>query len=141
MYADVPQMRAYFGSVDIAYAIVIGHEFGHHVQFESGVLDAYDNAVYDDYAQRLILSRRVELQASCMGGLFLGAIAGSFPVDAGRLDQLERVAGSFGDAPNAPENKRDHGTGASNHAWIMRAFSNNDIAICNTFSAPASAVD
>jgi predicted metalloprotease len=141
MYADVAQMRTFFGTVEVAYAIVIGHEFGHHVQFEVGILDAFDDAVYEDYAQRLILSRRVELQASCMGGLFLGAIAASFPIDATRLDQLQRVAASLGDAPNAPENKRDHGSGESNHDWIMLAFANNDIATCNTFIAPPSAVD
>jgi predicted metalloprotease len=141
MYADVPQMRRYFGTVDVAYAILIGHEFGHHVQYESGILDAYDQAVYDDYSQRLILSRRTELQASCMGGLFLGAVAPTFPVDAQRLDQLEQVASSFGDPPNAPANKRDHGTGESNHDWIMRGFGDNDIAVCNTFTAPASSVD
>lgn len=141
LYADVPQMRKFFGDIDIAYAILIGHEFGHHVQFETGVLDAYDEAVYDDYDQRLSLSRRVELQASCMGGLFLGAIADSFPVDADRLRILDQVAGSFGDAPDAPENRRDHGSGESNHDWILNAFRDNDIAVCNTFTAPESAVD
>jgi predicted metalloprotease len=141
MYADVPQMRRFFGTVDVAYAILIGHEFGHHVQFETRILDAYDEAVYDDYAQRLILSRRVELQASCMGGLFLGAIADSFPIDETRLEQLEQVASSFGDASGAPENQRDHGSGESNHDWIMDAFADNDIAVCNTFTAAASAVD
>jgi predicted metalloprotease len=141
MYADVPQMRKFFGAVDVAYAIVIGHEFGHHVQFDTRILDAYDELVYDDYATRLELSRRIELQASCMGGLFLGAIAESFPVDNTRLDQLERVAASFGDAPDAPANQQDHGSGQSNHDWIMRAFFHNDIATCNTFTAPEELVD
>jgi predicted metalloprotease len=140
LYADVPQMRRFFGNVDVAYAILIGHEFGHHVQREVGVLAGFDEAVYADYDQRLILSRRVELQASCMGGLFLGAVAESFPVDATRLQQLEQVAGSFGDEDGAPENQRDHGSGASNRSWIMRAFADNDIAVCNTFSAPADSV-
>jgi predicted metalloprotease len=141
MYADVPQMRKFFDSIDVAYAILIGHEFGHHVQFETGMLDAYDDVVYDDYSERLILSRRIELQASCMGGLFLGAIAESFPVDDVRFAQLERVAGSFGDPPTASDNKRDHGTGISNHDWIMSGFAQNDIASCNTFTAPAAAVE
>lgn len=141
MYADVPQMRKFFDSVDVAYALVIGHEFGHHVQFEVGVLNAYDDAVYDDYAERLILSRRVELQASCMGGLLLGAIAETFPIDDTRLAQLEQVAVLFGDPPNASDNKRDHGSGASNHDWILLGFRDNDIATCNAFVAPASAVE
>lgn len=141
MYADVPQMREFFGDIDVAYAVLIGHEFGHHVQSEVGVLDAYDEAVYEDYGERLVLSRRVELQASCMGGLFLGAVAESFPVDDRRLGQLDRVAGAFGDELDAPANQRDHGTGRSNRDWILRAFNNNDIAECNTFTAPLSAVE
>jgi predicted metalloprotease len=141
MYADVPQMRRFFGNLDIAYAILIGHEFGHHVQQEAGVLDGYEQAVYDDYDQRLALSRRVELQASCMGGLFLGAVAESFPVDEERFAQLDRVAGSFGDDPQAAANQRDHGSGRSNRTWIMRAFGDNDIAVCNTFTAAASQID
>jgi predicted metalloprotease len=141
MYADIPQMRKFFGDLDVAYAILIGHEFGHHVQQVAGVLDGYDQAVYDDYAQRLVLSRRVELQASCMGGLFLGAVAESFPIDDARFAQLQRVAESFGDAPEASENQRDHGNGRSNRTWILRAFGDNDIAVCNTFVAPAGQVD
>ncbi len=141
MYADVPQVREFFGSIDVAYAILIGHEFAHHVQQETGLIGAFEAAVYDDYDQRLNLNRRLELQASCMGGLFLGAIADSFPIDDQRLSQLDRAAGSFGDEPGAPENQRDHGSGESNRAWIFAAFNDNDLAGCNTFVAPATAVD
>ncbi|MGI8888864.1 MAG: neutral zinc metallopeptidase [Nocardioidaceae bacterium] len=141
MYADVPQVRKFFGSIDVAYAILIGHEFGHHVQHETGIIDAFDAAVYDAYDQRLILNRRVELQASCMGGLFLGAIADSFPIDDSRLTQLDRAAGSFGDEPGAPDNQRDHGSGEANRAWILDGFNTNDLAVCNTFTAAGDAVD
>ena len=141
LYTDVNQMRQFFGSIEVAYAILIGHEFGHHVQHETGILMAYDDVVYEDYGQRLILSRRVELQASCMSGLFLGAIAESFPIDDSRLSQLDQVSAAFGDEPGAPENQRDHGSGSSNRAWILTAYDDNDIAVCNTFSAPEDEVD
>ncbi len=141
MYADAPQVRKFFGDIDVAYAILIGHEFGHHVQQETGLIDAFDAAVYDDYDQRLVLNRRLELQASCMGGLFLGAIADSFPIDDQRLSQLQRAAGSFGDEPGAPANQQDHGSGESNRTWIFAAFNDNDLAGCNTFVAPAAEVD
>ncbi|MFY9913890.1 MAG: neutral zinc metallopeptidase [Nocardioidaceae bacterium] len=141
MYADVPQMRRFFDNIDVAYAIVIGHEFGHHIQQETGMLQAYDDLIYDNFSNRLELSRRVELQASCMGGLFLGAVADTFPMDATRLRQLQQVAGSFGDEPGGAASKRDHGSGASNRQWIFAGYSDNDTATCNTFTASSSNVD
>ena len=141
MYADVPQMKRFFGDVDVAYAIVIGHEFGHHVQSEADMIAAYNRAAYGNFADRTDLSRRLELQASCMGGLFLGAIADSFPIDERRFTQLQQVAGSFGDEPSAAENERDHGSGESNRSWILQGFGNNDLAACNTFVAAPTDVD
>jgi uncharacterized protein len=141
MYADVPQMRRFFENVDVAYAIVIGHEFGHHVQQETGILAAYDDLTYRDFGNRLQLNRRVELQASCMGGLFLGAVADSFPMDDVRLRRLQQVAGSFGDEPGGAADERDHGSGASNREWIFKGYTDNDTAVCNTFTASAGDVD
>ncbi len=141
MYADVPQMRRFFDNIDVAYAIVIGHEFGHHVQQETGMLQAYDDLIYDNFGNRLELSRRVELQASCMGGLFLGAVANTFPMDSPRVRQLQQVAGSFGDEPGSAASARDHGSGASNRQWIFAGYGDNDTATCNTFTASADNVD
>ncbi len=141
MYADVPQMRRFFDNIDVAYAIVIGHEFGHHVQEEVGVLQAYDDLTYDNFGGRLELNRRVELQASCMGGLFLGAVADSFPMDDKRLRQLQQVAGSFGDEPAGTGDSRDHGSGVSNREWIFTGYADNNTDVCNTFTAPAGSVD
>lgn len=141
MYADVPQMRRYFGDLEVAYAIVIGHEFGHHVQAETGVLTAYHDEVFDNFGGRTELSRRVELQASCLGGLFLGAVSATFPIDEQRLAQLQQVAGNFGDQDNASAEERDHGSGESNRAWIFTGYNNNDLATCNTFVASPDDVD
>jgi predicted metalloprotease len=141
MYADVPQMRRFFGGLDVAYAVVIGHEFGHHVQSETGILRAYDDLASADSSNRVELSRRIELQASCMGGLFLGAVANSFPIDSRRLTELQQVAGSFGDEPGAAAAERDHGSGESNRRWIISGFDSNDIARCNTFTASSAEVN
>lgn len=141
LYADAPQMEEFFGDIDMAYAVVIGHEFGHHVQNQVGILVAYDDAVYARFSDRFELSRRVELQASCMGGLFLGAVASTFPITEGDFSELQQVSLSFGDEPGSQDEQRDHGSGRSNQEWILGAFDTNDTAICNTFIAPESAVD
>lgn len=141
MYADVPQMRRVFADVEVAYAIVIGHEFGHHVQAETGMINAFHDLTYQDFADRAEVSRRLELQASCFGGLFLGAIAQSFPVDESRFAQLQQVAVAFGDEPDGDPDERDHGSGESNRAWILAGFTSNDVAVCDTFLADPGAVD
>jgi predicted metalloprotease len=141
LYADAPQMRRFFEDVEMAYAVVIGHEFGHHVQSEVGILLAVDDAVYARFSDRVELSRRVELQASCLSGLFLGAVATTYPISESDYTDLQQVSLSFGDEPGAGAGERDHGSGRSNQAWILAAFDNNDIARCNTFTAPDDAVD
>lgn len=141
MYADVPQMRRFFADNDVAYAIVIAHEFGHHVQNEVGTLKAARDVSYAGLEDQLDTHRRVELQASCMGGLFLGAVAESYPMDETRLQQLDQVAGSFGDEPGADDADRDHGSGASNRTWIANGYTENDVSACNTFVVPDDEVD
>jgi predicted metalloprotease len=141
LYADAPQMARFFGEIEMAYAVVIGHEFGHHVQNEVGILVAYDDAVYARFSDRFELSRRVELQASCMSGLFLGAVAATYPISETDFSDLQQVSLSFGDETGAQEDERDHGSGQSNQEWILTAFDTNDTAVCNTFAAPDGAVD
>jgi predicted metalloprotease len=141
LYADAPQMRRFFRDVEMAYAVVIGHEFGHHVQNEVGILLAFDDAVYAQFSERVELSRRVELQASCLSGLFLGAVAPTYPILESDFADLRQVSLSFGDEPGAADGERDHGSGVSNQAWILAAFDDNDAARCNTFVAPDHQVD
>ena len=87
------------------------------------------------------INRRIELQASCLGGLFLGAIADSFPMNASRLSRLQQIAGFFGDEPGGPQGERDHGSGRSNREWISKGYASNDLETCNTFTARDAAVD
>ncbi len=138
MYADVNQMKKSFGTFDVAYAITIGHEFGHHIQLETGQTRAEQQAVYASYSRKLDLSRRRELQASCYGGLFLGSIKSSYPMTAEKEQQLDRISGFFGDTADAPANRRDHGSGMSNHYWIMKAYHDDNVDACDVWAAPDS---
>ncbi|HEY0240785.1 MAG TPA: neutral zinc metallopeptidase, partial [Friedmanniella sp.] len=58
----------------LGYVGLTAHEFGHHLQAATGMLDAYSDA-YDDAKTktRYALSRRLELQAQCFEGVFLHA--------------------------------------------------------------------
>ena len=140
MYADAEQMADAFGAQDLAYALVVGHEYGHHVQLVSGMAEAEYEVVQTDPSLRLDLSRRRELQASCFGGLFMGAVAETYPVDEQRRRELVAVSRTFGDAPGAPAHRRTHGTGESNSFWILEGFTEPATGRCNTFTAVSGLV-
>lgn len=113
--------------------LVFSHEFGHHLQWAAGILDSSEAIASNNPKRRLELSRRIELQATCFGGRFLGAVAGSLSqFDPGLLQYLET-----GDAPGSP---RTHGTTKNNRRWITTGFSAKTMSSCNTFTASTSQV-
>ncbi|WP_344153818.1 neutral zinc metallopeptidase [Kribbella yunnanensis] len=117
-------------------AFVIAHEYGHHVQALTGM----EKAAFD---RRLRLngvdlaleeSRRYELQASCFGGVYVGADLAAFRKDPGWADLFAKVVGSTDD------DGYDHGS-TKNHAyWSMAGFRAASPAACNTFTATAAQV-
>ena len=61
----------YGGGGDFAYAYVIAHEIGHHVQDLLGILDQVDAAKQRvSRTQANALSVRVELMADCLAGVW-----------------------------------------------------------------------
>jgi predicted metalloprotease len=135
MYTDVLQMNKAFGSKqDLAYLMTIAHEYGHHVQGESGLF--YARAVYlqDHPEQKLESSRRNELQASCFAGVFSKAVEQSYPL-TNRLDEFkEQSSNSFGESPDTPEDERTHGLATSQGFWIQNGFNIGANKACNTFA-------
>src|ERR1700722_1531082 len=65
-------MRAkYGGGGDFAYAYVVAHEIGHHVQDQLGILDKVDQAKSQvSRTQANALSVRIELMADCLAGVW-----------------------------------------------------------------------
>lgn len=118
------------------YLALFGHEFGHHIQWMSGVLPTYHEAKYeagDQTAEGLELSRRAELQASCLGGMwYAGAWNGGGISDA-LVDQFLFDGYDRGDwDSNKP---RDHGSPQNNGAWQEHGYRNNRGNYCNTWAA------
>jgi predicted metalloprotease len=141
MYTDVQQMNKAFGPTeDLAYLMTIAHEYGHHVQGVSGLFSARGVYLQDHPGEKLESSRRNELQASCLGGVFSKAVAKSYPL-TNRLKEFQFQAGnSFGETPKTPENERTHGLATSQGFWIENGFNVGEIKACNTFVAPADLV-
>lgn len=114
----------------------LAHEYGHHVQWLSGLLKASNQAQYDaggwDTPKGLDLNRRMELQATCFGGMTLAPLShGAIPMDV--VNHALQDAGIRGDYPQYPY--RDHGTPERNAAWVNHGYKKNSAASCNTWAA------
>ncbi len=133
---QVPQ----YGARPGVYLAVFAHEYGHHAQQMSGIMDAYWDARYDagqDSAAGLELSRRAELMAQCFSGMFLGSTVDRGG-DVNRTIYQEAWQSEDRGDHNGPP--RDHGTDAHYIAWWQQGATKNRFAQCNTFNTSADQV-
>lgn len=126
------------------YVGLFAHEFGHAIQGMTGVMAAYGEARYeagkDGAAAGLEWSRRVELEASCFGGMFLTASVGRGAIDRNIFNEAYQDEAQRGDYPDRTGNPRDHGTPSHNGAWWQQGTTKNRTAQCNTWAASSSDV-
>ncbi len=114
----------------------VAHEYGHHVQQLSGVLTASWNRSWamENESERLQESRRRELQASCLGNLFIGANRRALPI-TGENNRQYRWAISHTIDP-----RRDHGAPPNHTFWALRGYNGRNPGLCNTYTASSRAV-
>ncbi|KAB8183601.1 hypothetical protein FH608_049010 [Nonomuraea phyllanthi] len=114
------------------------HEYGHHVQKITGIRDAYDHHPYRNKSELQEQSRRKELQAECLSGLFVGSVWASLD-ERGEEDwkALLKVARNSGDEGYKV---RSHGKGRNIAAWLDKGFRASSPAACNTWTAPSAKV-
>jgi predicted metalloprotease len=97
---------------------VLSHEYGHHLQQQVGVMDAFQargQAVgYSSKAGQL-LSRQLELQAWCFSGMFYGTNTGRGSITRS-LSQRALVNNSL--AGDRPGELRQHGTNRNIANWF-----------------------
>ncbi|WP_132150025.1 neutral zinc metallopeptidase [Kribbella antiqua] len=120
------------------YSRSIAHEYGHSVQYMTGILQAASQMRYDasDYAGQLRMTRRMELQANCFAGVFLAANKSSYPINGMMLYVWRKWVVTAGDDPE----EGDHGSKASQARFMGKSFNTGNPATCNTFAAPAKNV-
>ena len=143
---DVAQWRKHADTRNRSYTRIwatniVAHTYGHHLQQLSGILPAVHALEYDATSAdaRLELRRRTELQASCLGAVFLGANQATYPVTGQSLQLYREYVMTTGDELN-PAKIRDHGSRRSHQLWMNQGFSTANNASCNTFEAPPSKV-
>lgn len=122
---------------------MMAHEYGHHIQNLTGILSAsYQRRnAFSTYAARLEESRRLELQASCLGAAYIGANKRYYPMAGGLLTQFNYLVSHMGDQPG---HARDHGS-IKNHAfWSTLGFNAKHTYTiagnCNTYNANSTYV-
>jgi predicted metalloprotease len=137
---DLKNQRSYDGLwTRTTMAFLIAHEYGHHVQAMAGILQAShtrEDRITDDDAQ-LVESRRRELQASCLSGVYLGADKRFFPARGAWLQKWLWTVRNRGDEWN-PE--RTHGNKTNHSKWSRAGFDTANPSSCNTFSAKSGVV-
>jgi predicted metalloprotease len=138
------QMKQQLGADgDFAYAYVIAHEVGHHVQYLLGTLDkAHSQMSRVSEKESNRISVRLELQADFYAGIWAyhdNEMFGS--LEDGDIEEGINVASKIGDdylqkqaqgytVPDA----FNHGTSAQRVRWLKRGISSGDITDGDTFS-------
>lgn len=123
------------------YARVIAHEYGHHVQERAGILPyGHQQMNVSDPLTRAEISRRIELQAQCLAGLFLGAERKSLPMTGAQYAAMMNDVRGRGDDRRPPE-ERHHGTARNYAGWVAKGYKSLTVSACNTWTTPAAEVD
>jgi len=146
LYIDLSffsSMRQQLGADgDFAYAYVIAHEVGHHVQHVLGTLDkAHQQMARMSKADANRVSVRIELQADFYAGVwghYEKALFGS--LEEGDLEEAINCASVIGDdylqkkaQGYAVEESFTHGTAAQRMRWLKKGLDTGDIRKGNTF--------
>ncbi|GAA4189864.1 neutral zinc metallopeptidase [Streptosporangium oxazolinicum] len=120
------------------HAQFIAHEYGHHVQRLAGIMDYYGSSIWRaSSSTKLAFSRRLELQADCLGSAFLRKISEDLPVEPAHWDAMVSWVNANGHK-NWPKN--DHGKGRSQAYWMERGYNAGSPSGCNTWTAPSGRV-
>ena len=136
-------LRTRFGAKGGAFAeaYVIAHEYGHHVENLTGVLErGRDGATGPQSA-----AVRVELMADCLAGMWAnGAVATGFIEELTEDDIRDGLdaASSIGDDRIQRQAQGEvnpeaftHGSSEQRQRWFLKGYQSDEIKGCDTFAA------
>lgn len=128
---------------DFAYAYVIAHEVGHHVQYLLGTLDeAHRQMARLPEAEANRLSVRTELQADFYAGVWANGDNEMFQsMEPGDIEEGINAASKIGDdylqkqarGYEVPESFT-HGRSEQRIRWLKRGFDTGDVSYGDTFT-------
>ena len=137
-------MKQQFGTAgDFAYAYVIAHEVGHHVQYLLGTLgDAHEKMSRVSKTESNQISVRLELQADFYAGVWANRDHAMFnALEDGDIEEGLAIAARIGDdylqkqarGYTVPESF-NHGTSAQRSRWLKKGITTGNINDGDTFS-------
>lgn len=133
------QLRA---AGDFAFAYVIAHEVGHHVQHLLGITDKTQLAQRRAESQRAAnqISVQVELQADCFAGVWGHQIQREGKLEQGDVEEAFMAAEAVGDDRLQKQSQGrvipdsfTHGSSAQRLAWFRKGLQSGNPNVCNTF--------
>ena len=146
LYIDLSffsSMRQQLGADgDFAYAYVIAHEVGHHVQYLLGTLDsAHDQMARVSETQSNRISVRIELQADYYAGVW-GYYENQLfrSLEQGDVEEAINCSLVIGDdylqkkaQGYAVPESFNHGTSEQRRRWLTKGLTTGDMTKANTF--------
>ncbi len=132
------------GGGDFAYAYVIAHEMGHHIENLLGVLPrvqrAQQQASNQGEANRLSVG--VELMADCLAGVWAANADRKWRIlEQGDIEKAISTASAIGDdrlqkasRGYAVPDSFTHGSSAQRVAWFQKGLQTGKVDACNTFA-------
>ena len=142
-------LQSQFGAQDgpLAEMYVTAHEYGHHVQNLTGVMDQAQRQGTGAESD----SVRVELQADCYAGMWVGNAATQVDPDTGvtflepiTTDQLQQAlsaAEAVGDdhiqqqsGGGVNPDSWTHGSSEQRQRWFTTGYEQGTLAACDTFA-------
>ena len=128
---------------DFAFAYVIAHEVGHHVQNLLGILPRVQQQQRRASEREAnALSVRVELMADCLAGVWAHHAEAKWRIlEAGDVDEAMNAAGAVGDdrlqragGGTIVPDSFTHGSSAQRARWFGTAMREGSLSACNTFT-------
>ncbi len=131
------------GGGDFAYAYVIAHELGHHIQDQLGILGKVQAAEQRaDSTTRNALSVKIELMADCLAGVWAAnANKKDNFIQPGDVQKAISTAQAIGDDKLQQVSQGQivpdsftHGSSAQRTHWLQEGLSSGQVDSCNTFA-------
>jgi uncharacterized protein len=127
---------------DFAWAYVIAHEVGHHVQEQLGTSREVSSAQREHPDDANALSVRLELQADCYAGVWAHTVFAAGDLEKGDIREAIRASGAVGDdrlqrraGGQVNPDSFTHGSSEQRTDWFNRGRESGEPADCDTFSA------